>query len=250
MTAVEKFTAMGFPVAAPLAKHAGVETITLDGLTDPHVCIGNSVHVVLTAVTLLVALACVKKGGAPRPPLPPPRQGPDDDAEDGVAADPPATAFPTRADLKGLPDSIKYDGRSKAFKVVFRGLEERRFKVVHWDSWPMAQEAALNDLKALDIRLSELTALSLQDLRAECSMLGKEGGLGRLTKVQAAEFIMAATVGAPTDGPLATPAASAPAVARLSAPRSITFTILSVFVHIRFSRYFFRSHVYTHTDPS
>ena len=238
MTAVEKFTAMGFPVAAPLAKHAGVETITLDGLTDHHVCIGNSVHVVLTAVTLLVALACVKKGGAPPPPLPPPRQGPDDDAEDAAAADSPAaTGFPTRADLKGLPASIKYDGRSKAFKVVFRGLEERWFKVVHWDSWQTAQEAALNDLKALDTRFSELTALSVQDLRAECAMLGKEGGLGRLTKAQAADFIMAATVGAPPDGPLATPAASAPAVARLSAPRSITFTIPSVFVHIHFSRY-------------
>ena len=241
MTAAEKFTAMGFPVAAPLAEHAGLETITLDDLTDPHVCIGNSVHVVLTAVTLLVALACVKKGGAPPPPLPPPPpEAPDDDA------DPPETAFPRQRDLKGLPASVKYDGRSKAFKVVFRDLKERLFKVVHWDNWRTAQEAALNDLKALNLRFDELTALNLQELRAECALLGKAGGINRLTKAQAAEFIMTATYDAPTAGPLETSAAAASAVAGLSVPRSLTFTIPSFHADVFLDKFFIavRTHLY------
>ena len=222
MTAAEKFAAMGSPVAKVLADQAGVSPISLEALKNPHQNVGNSVNVILTAVAMIAVLACVSKRES-SPPLPPPLlQPPVEELDgDGVAASS-RTLVPQRNDLKGLPDELKYVGRHKCFKVAFRSLPHRMFKIAHYPTWEQCREAALADLVALQSRFAELTSIPIKDLREQCLLLGKTGKVARITRCTAAEFILGRTVEVPADGPFARPPdptaeEPAPGPARLSA---------------------------------
>ena len=157
MTATEKFTAMGLPVAKVLADQAGVPPLALEGLADPHRSVGNSVDVILTAVTLIAVPACVRKRESP-PPLPPPSPPPpvEELDGDGVAA-PARTLLPQRRRLKDLPDDLKYVGRSTCFRVA-----DRTFKIAQYPTWEQCREVAIADLVALQSRFAVLASVALK----------------------------------------------------------------------------------------
>ena len=215
MTATEKFTAMGFPVAKVLADQAGVPPLALEGLADPHRSIGNSVHVILTAVTLIAALACVRKCESPGPLPPPSALAPGEKLDGDGGAAPSRTLVPRRCDLENLPEEVRYFARGKSFKVAFRSVPDRTFKISQYPTWERCRDAAVADLVALRSRFVELTHILPKHLRNQCTQLGKIGNVARLTRTAAADFIMEHTVEVPAGGPPQGPAG--PTTARLSA---------------------------------
>ena len=217
MTATEKFTAMGFPVAKVLADQAGVPPLALEGLADPHRSIGNSVHVILTAVTLIAALACVRKCESPGP-LPPPSALALGEKLDGNGGAAPSRALvPRRCDLGNLLEEVKYFARGKSFKVACRSVPDRTFKISQYPTWERCRDAAVADLVALRSRFVELTHILPKHLRSQCTQLNKIGNVARLTRTAAADFIVEHTVEVPAGGPPQGPAG--PTTARLSAMR-------------------------------
>ena len=215
MTATEKFTAMGFPVAKVLADQAGVPPLALEGLADPHRSIGNSVHVILTAVTLIAALACVRKCESPGPLPPPSALAPGEKLDGDGGAAPSRTLVPRRCDLENLPEEVRYFARGKSFKVAFRSVPVRTFKISQYPTWERCRDAAVADLVALRSRFVELTHILPKHLRNQFTQLGKVGNVAHLTRTAAADFTMERIVEVPAGGPPQGPAG--PTTARLSA---------------------------------